>query len=167
MASWSRSRVPFSVFSVLRVELRGRIRSEHSAKALGGLTAPPVKCSSLRLCFMERPEPTATRGWRRWMGGVSTGWEVDLPGSRLEVPAVTGSELKPLVPAALGDSSELLSRRWASEAVLGDAGELTRWRCPSSFFLSVEGETQEGNTGIDDEEMMEFVMEEQSTSSTK
>lgn len=63
---------------------------------------------------MERPELTATRGWRRCAGGVSTGCEVDLAWIRLELAAavVTGSELKPLTwPGDLGDSSELLRRR--------------------------------------------------------
>jgi len=97
--------------------------------ALGGLIAPPVKCSSLRLCFMEIPDPTATRGWRLWVGGVSSGWEADLAGIFPELADGTGSELNPLAPGDLGDSSELLRRRWVAappllEGILGDTGEL-------------------------------------------
>lgn len=113
---------------MLIVELRGRILRVHSAVALGGLTAPPVKCSSLRLCFMEMPELTATRGCRLCVGGVSTGWEADLVGTLFAVADATGSEVNPLAPGDLGDSSELLRRRcaWTPPLLeaLGETGEL-------------------------------------------
>lgn len=104
------------------VELRGRMRNVHSI--LGGLSMPPVKCSSHRFCFMITLLAVATSG-RRSKGSV--GCEADRAGGCRRAALPLGSDLNPL---HLGDSSELLSRRAGGvEFVRSALGELKRGRC--------------------------------------
>ena len=100
------------------------MRNVHST--LGGLRMPPVKCCSLRFCFIEMLLAVATSGRR---STISAGCEAERTECwRAELPL--GSEWKPLLLLLLlhlGDSSELLSRLPGGvELVRIELGELKR-----------------------------------------
>lgn len=70
---------------------------------------PPVKCNSLRFCFIGRCCALATNGRRS--PSSSEGCEEQRALDKRLVALLLGSELKPLLLMPLGESSVLLRRR--------------------------------------------------------
>lgn len=92
--------------SAHKVELLGRICNVHSAD---GLNMPPVKCNSLRFCFIGRCCALATSGRRS--SSSSKGCEEQRALDKRLAALLLGSELKPQLWLLLGERSVLLRRR--------------------------------------------------------